>query len=100
MDDYSADITSLTVLTTPDRLNTLLSVMKKTLTDKEADSDELLGKLDYYTKSILGYEETNGEFCVIGEGQNFYTEIRPIDAWCCINRMRGVSFKRSSERRT
>ena len=97
LDDYSADITSLTVLTTPDRLNTLLSVMKKTLTDKEADSDELLGKLDYYTKSILGYEETNGEFCVIGEGQNFYTEIRPIEAWCCINRMRGVSFKRSSE---
>ena len=97
LDDYSADITSLTALTTPERLNTLLSVMKKTLTDKEADSDELLGKLDYYTKCTLGYEETNGEFCVIGEGQNFYAEIRPIDAWCCINRMRGVSFKRSSE---
>lgn len=98
LDDYSADITSLTALTTPERLNTLMSVMEKTLTDKEADSEELLRKLDYYTKRTLGYEETNGEFRPNGEGQRFYTEIRPIDAWCCINRMRGVSFKRFSER--
>lgn len=98
LDDYSADITSLTALTTPERLNTLMSVMEKTLTDKEADSEELLRKLDYYTKRTLGYEETNGEFRPNGEGQRFYTEIRPIDAWCCINRMRGASFKRFSER--
>ncbi len=98
LDDYSADITSLTALTTPERLNTLMSVMEKTLTDKEADSEELLRKLDCYTKRTLGYEETNGEFRPNGEGQRFYTEIRPIDAWCCINRMRGVSFKRFSER--
>lgn len=97
LDDYSADITSLTALTTPERLNTLMSVMEKTLTDKEADSYELFCKLVYYTNRTLGYEDNNGEFCINGAGQVFYSEIRPIDAWCCINRMRGVGFKRLSE---
>ena len=25
--------------------------------------------------------------------QRFYEEIRPIDAFCCVNRMRGLRFK-------
>lgn len=97
LDDYSADITSLTALTTPERLNTLMSVMEKTLTDKEGDSDELISKLVYYTNRTLGFEDARGEFRTGGAGQSFYSEIRPIDAWCCINRMRGVSFTRLSE---
>ena len=97
LDDYSADITSLTALTTSDRLNTLMSVMEKVLTDKEADSEELLGKLDIYTNRALGYEEKSGDFRISETGQCYYSEIRPIDAWCCINRMRGVSFKRLTE---
>jgi len=91
LDEYSADITNLTALSTPERLNTVMSVMEKILTDKEADSEELLQKLIHYTDRVLGFSEEKKEFHVNVSEQRFYSQIRPIDAWCCINRMRGVS---------
>ena len=93
LDDYSADITSLTALNTPERLNTLMSVMEKLLTDKEADTKELLAKVTDLTNLVIGQESNNGEFSIRESEQRFYSGIRPIDAWCCINRMRGVGFK-------
>ncbi len=92
LDEYSADITNLTALSTPERLNTVMSVMEKILTDKEADSDELLQKLINYTNIVLGFSDEKNEFHVNVSEQRFYSQIRPIDAWCCINRMRGVQF--------
>ena len=91
LDEYSADITNLTALSTPDRLNTVMSVMEKILTDKEADSEELFQKLIQYTDMVLGFSDEKKEFHVNVSEQRFYSQIRPIDAWCCINRMRGVS---------
>ncbi|MBP3578075.1 MAG: hypothetical protein J6K15_08195 [Lachnospiraceae bacterium] len=92
LDEYSADITNLTALSTPERLNTVMSVMEKILTDKEADSEELFQKLTAYTNSVLGFSDEKKEFHVNVSEQRFYSQIRPIDAWCCINRMRGVKF--------
>ena len=92
LDEYSADITNLTALFTPERLNTVMSVMEKILTDKEADSEELLQKLTGYTNSVLGFSDEKKEFHVNVSEQRFYSQIRPIDAWCCINRMRGTKF--------
>jgi len=92
LDEYSADITNLTALSTPERLNTLMSVMEKILTDKEADSEELFQKLSNYTDLVLGFSDEKKEFHVHVSEQRFYSQIRPIDAWCCINRMRGVQF--------
>ena len=40
---------------------------------------KLFCKLVYYTNRTLGYEDNNGEFCISGGGQVFYSEIRPID---------------------
>ena len=92
LDEYSADITNLTALSTPERLNTVMSVMEKILTDKEADSEELFQKLTAYTNSVLGFSDEKKEFHVNVSEQRFYSQIRPIDAWCCINRMRGTKF--------
>ena len=92
LDEYSADITNLTALSTPERLNTVMSVMEKLLTDKEADSEELFRKLTCYTDKVLGCSDEKKEFHVNVSEQRFYSQIRPIDAWCCINRMRGASI--------
>ncbi len=92
LDEYSSDITRLTALTTPERLNTVMSVMEKILTDKEADSEELLQKLTYYTEKTIGINNENKEFHINQSEQRFFSQIRPIDAWCCINRMRGARF--------
>lgn len=92
LDEYSSDITNLTALTTPERLNTVMSVMEKILTDKEADSEELLQKIISYTNRTMGFENEKKEFHINESEQRFFSQIRPIDAWCCINRMRGVQF--------
>ena len=92
LDEYSSDITNLTALTTPERLNTVMRVMEKILTDKEADSEELLQKMIDYTKQTLGFENGKKEFHMNESEQRFFSQIRPIDAWCCINRMRGIRF--------
>ena len=62
LDEYSADITNLTALSTPERLNTVMSVMEKILSDKEADSEELLQKLIRYTNSVLGFSDEKKNF--------------------------------------
>lgn len=92
LDEYSSDITNLSALTTPERLNTVMRVMEKILTDKEADSDELLQKMIDYTNQTLGFENGKKEFHMSESEQRFFSQIRPIDAWCCINRMRGIRF--------
>lgn len=92
LDEYSSDITNLTALITPERLNTVMHVMEKILTDKEADSEELLQKMIDYTNQTLGFENGKKEFHMSESEQRFFSQIRPIDAWCCINRMRGIRF--------
>lgn len=97
LDEYSADITNLTALTTTERLNSVMCVMEKMLTDKEADSEELLQKLAFYTNKVFGFSDERKEFHVSASERRFYSQIRPIDAWCCVNRMRGIQFKRPED---
>ena len=91
LDEYSADITLLTALISGNQLNTLACVMERLLTDKEADSAELLEKVEEYTAKMLTDNDTSS--LIPETAQRFYEEIRPIDAFCCVNRMRGLFFR-------
>ena len=68
----------------------LMNVMEKLLTDKEADSEELLQRIIRLTDHTIGHEDESDVFSSGEREQRFYTQIRPVDAWCCINRMRGA----------
>lgn len=91
LDNYYADITLLTAIKSNNQLNTLAYVMEQLLTDKETDSGELLQKSYLIIERLFN----DGEILSLipALAQRFYEEIRPIDAFCCINRMRGVCFK-------
>lgn len=91
LDEHSADITQLTAIISEEQLNTLACVMERLLTDKNADSGELLEKIDDYIKQVLANDDTES-FVSAEAAQRFYEIIRPIDAFCCINRMRNISF--------
>ncbi len=91
LDEYSADITFLTSLVSGYQLNTLACVMERLLTDKEADSSELLEKVKEYTAKMLTDNDTSS--LIPEAAHRFYEEIRSIDAFCCVNRMRGLRFK-------
>ena len=58
------------------------------LTDKEADNDDIIEKARNAVKRIFG----SGEFEVAYTTPIWYEEIRPLDAFCCANRMRGLNF--------
>ena len=81
----------MTALISGNQLNTLACVMERLLTDKEADNLELLEKVKNYTAIMLTDNDTSS--LVPEAAQRFYEEIRPIDAFCCVNRMRGLSFR-------
>ena len=91
LDEYSADITLLTALVSGYQLNTLACVMEQLLTDKEADNAELLQKVEQYTERM--FTGDNIPSLIPETARRFYEDIRPIDAFCCANRMRGLHFK-------
>ena len=91
LDEYSADITLLTALVSGNQLNTLACVMELLLTDKEADNAELLQKVEQCTEKMFIGEKPPS--LLPETAWRFYEEIRPIDAFCCANRMRGLHFK-------
>lgn len=90
LDEYSADITLLTALVSENQLNTLSWIMEALLTDKDVGHTELLDRVKFHTTNIFMQEDTT--VLVPEAAQRFYEEIRPLDAFCCLNRMRGVHF--------
>ena len=91
LDEYTSDITLLTALVSGNQLNTLTCVMEHLLGDKEADDDELIEKVKKYTQRMLQEQDTAS--LVPEAAQRFYEDLRPIDVFCCVNRMRGVNFQ-------
>lgn len=94
LDDYTADITALTALTSADQLSTLAYLAEQMLTDLAADNAELIDKL----AQLIERTFTADRLCInsllpIAAGRQ-YVEVRPLDAVCCINRLRGAKFSR------
>ncbi|MCR4598714.1 MAG: ABC-ATPase domain-containing protein [Acetatifactor sp.] len=92
LDEFSADVTMLTALSTHEQLCTLTIVMERLLTDPEGKNREILVNVQDYLEDLLIHGKTGS---IMPETQSwFYEEIRPLDALCCINRMRGAEFGR------
>ena len=92
LDEFSADVTMLTALSTHEQLCTLTIVMERLLTDPEGKNREILANVQDYLEDLLICGKTGS---IMPETQSwFYEEIRPLDALCCINRMRGAEFGR------
>ena len=80
----------LTALSTHEQLCTLTVVMERLLTDPEGMSREILENVQDFLEDLLVRGRTGS---LMPETQSwFYEEIRPLDALCCINRMRGAEF--------
>ena len=96
LDDYSADITLLTSVTTGDQVNTLACVMEQLLTDKKSDNEEVIDKATIFTNSVFNKEGFKSKSLLANTVLRWYEEIRPLDAFCCANRMRGLNFSEKS----
>lgn len=94
LDDYSADITALTAITSGDQLHTLAYLAEQLLTDLAADDAELNEKLAHLLAQTFTAGQLRVNSLLPAAANRQYAEVRPIDAACCINRMRGIRFKR------
>lgn len=92
LDNYTADVMSLTAITTNEQLNSLAFVMEKLL--EKMDKDEMKNDVSLAIEKIFSVDSKNNqEFAMmITRKDRWYEEIRNIDAICCMNRMRGVKF--------
>lgn len=92
LDEYSADITLLTSVLSSDQMNTLACVMEQLLTDKEVDDAELIEKSTIIAAQIFNGSEFESRSLLADTKLRWYADIRPLDIFCCANRMRGLSF--------
>lgn len=91
LDEYSADITLLTALVSGEQLNMLACVMERLLADKAIGDFELMSLAEKYTEQMM--RGTDTRLLLPEAAQRYYEDIRPIDVFCCINRMRGLHFR-------
>ncbi|MBR6478256.1 MAG: hypothetical protein IKS85_07390, partial [Lachnospiraceae bacterium] len=90
LDEYSADVTMLTALSTHEQLCTVTVAMERLLTDPSGKNREVLENVREFLEDLFVKGKTGS---IMPETQSwFYEEIRPLDALCCINRMRGATF--------
>lgn len=94
LDDYSADITLLTAVQYGNQMNALACVMEQLLTDKEVGSLELMEKADGILQKMFSSKGFRAMSLLSDTAWRWYEEIRPLDAYCCTNRMRGLSFSK------
>lgn len=92
LDRYTADVMSLTTITTNEQLNSLAFAMERLLA--KLDKDEMKKDVRLALEQIFAMDsENNHEFAVmITRKDRWYEEIRDIDAICCMHRMRGIEF--------
>lgn len=93
LDNYSADITLLTSVRTGGQMNTLAQVMEQLLTDMEADSEELYQKVSQMTVAVFDEKGFQAKSLLANTEYRWCEEIRPLDAFCCVNRMRGLTIR-------
>lgn len=92
LDNYSADITLLTSVRTGDQMNTLACVMEQILCDMKAGNSELLQIAADMTENIFSCDGFESKSLLADTALRWYEEIRPLDSFCCANRMRGLTF--------
>lgn len=97
LDDYSADITLLTSVQTGDQMNTLACAMEQLLVDKEVNNAELIVKATDITENIFTDKGFESKSLLADTVLRWYEEIRPLDTFCCANRMRGLTFSEKDD---
>lgn len=91
LDEYSSDITHLTAIVNVQQMNMLSIIVEQLLCDKESNNDELICKIRLLCETCMEKRFENVSL-LPDTDRRWYEAIRPLDAFCCINRMRGITF--------
>lgn len=97
LDEYSADITLLTALISTNQLNSLAYMMEKLLTNKEYRGEHLIERAMKIAEDMYLPQKDDIMMSFNFKIERWFEEVRPIDIFCCANRMRGLNFKKELE---
>lgn len=92
IDSYSADITLLTALTSDNQLNTMAYMMERLLSDKKSNRADLMEIIQKVAATMYTAEIGNVPLSANFKIESWFEAVRPIDLFCCANRMRGLNF--------
>ena len=96
LDNYCVDITMLPIIKNQNQMNAILIVLANILCDKTSDSDELIRKLEKIISDFFSHEEINIT-CLNLADRRYYEEVRALDVYWCLNRIRGLHFYNREE---
>ncbi len=89
IDEYTSDITHLTAIISSNQLNTLAYAAEQLLCIADAAEYELIELSEKCINAAFGDDEMSA---LPENSGSFYEEIRPIEIYSCLNRMRGLRF--------
>lgn len=93
LDEYSSDITLLTSLISENQLSMLAYIMEQFLILKDTDKQELPQIINNLAEKL--FSDNDGEFITSYnfKAERWFENIRMIDVFCAVSRMRGLHFK-------
>lgn len=92
IDEYNVDITLLTAIVSTPQVNSITYALLQLLQDITSDEDDILSKIKKLLSSFFS-EEQNVYSSVSIDSGKWYEEVRPLDVFYCICRMKGIELR-------
>jgi hypothetical protein len=96
-DEHSADITLLSALVSEPQTNALVFIMEKLLGQQEQTDKTLLDLAQELAERLNDPEIIHVILPFNFKIEQWFEAVRPIDVFCCANRMRGLTFGKTAE---
>ncbi len=95
LDSYSADITLLTALVSENQLHSLTYMIEQVLINTDSNKTDLMQTSNEIVEKMYSPEVNNTIMSFDFNIERWFEAVRPIDIFCCANRMRGLEFQNS-----
>lgn len=92
IDENNADITLLSAIVSEPQLNALVFVMEKLLSFQSEEPQSLIDLAQELVKTLHTSEISNTIMPFNFKNERWFEAVRPIDVFCCANRMHGLRF--------
>jgi len=91
LDEYSADITLLTSFISGEQLNHLAAIMEKLIGGKDPVHTDMMGFVNDVLRNNTTWQQ-EFSMSVNFKAERWFEDIRAIDVFCAISRLRGIEF--------
>lgn len=96
-DEYVSDITMLTTLISDEQINTVAFIIEKIIEQKNVSQFSLIELIEKVSDEILKMSNNTNTSLIYSKSFRWFEQVRTIDIFGAINRMRGLNFSQERE---